>query len=544
VCLEVFVNPGVQETFNTAQIPRPYAVAFWPHYLAQVVSALHERPFSQDKISILDLQHRFMTNEHILRAWCCDTTWSTCSLATVKNIATLAGRVGNQELETLSREFQDWILICKTNPTEVFLPAAKVYAEEGLHGDAWIPITAIEAIAQIKALIENGDTLDMDIDKLSQPLPLTTIMEAVHWAGLEETPTWHRKLGVCLRTCDYMAEAMEHFEMALELNLSLLLARSGLAILYEGQAFHEKAIELELANATALSLSEQYQHQTATGDSDSVELRRELCTSYEFIARNYETLKDFAHALQFWRKAFDTKEVHHWWFVTYLHRLATSSASAPTPKEDQDRWTEIMHLLKEAEKRPGPGFDNDNNNISFLTHCIMQNPQPGDSISAEGFQPNFFAVIATAAQNTGSTDWLENAYKMAIRSSKSHVLSIVLKYCVIKMLKSWADHDQWKKAEPYIEDIAAIATLARAGTGDGPRSEALDLHRCSVQIARDFGLICVRRVLESDMDVEVVKHYCQKLERFSGAGVATLGAWSEDNFQADIYIYIEPCSSV
>ncbi|KAF2651762.1 hypothetical protein K491DRAFT_781634 [Lophiostoma macrostomum CBS 122681] len=487
-CLGIFVNPGMNEKLHAAQTLRSYAVDSWPYHLHEALSR-SEGKLPIEGTDILRALYRFLSDDRILSSWCCDATWPTFSLDTAIDISRWAERTEGIEKSCPEDGIEGWIQLCKKKPVEVFLPAAEVYAIEGLHKDDWIPVNAVENLAQIRALVTNEATLD----RCTQPLSLSVIFDAVKWAGLEETPTWHRKLAVCLRNCGHINEAMDNFEIALAQDPSLVLARSGLAILYQRKAHREQAIELELVNAS--TLSEQYQVSKDKGSK----LLKDLCESYEFIARNFQALDDSGNALYFWRKAFDTGEINNVWLCRYLHLLAIS------PKDD--RWTDIIYLLKETEKRQGP------DNANYLTHCILKNPESGDCVAPKGYVPNFFAIIATAAKHTMSTKWLEDAYEGAIRASKSHVTAILLKCCLIRLLKYFAN--QWSKAEPLIEEIADIAILAA-----NSRIEKLDL--CKLDIAQDFGLICVRKSLDGRLSPHRVGHYHRKLSKFYNSGVETL----------------------
>ncbi|KAL1597878.1 hypothetical protein SLS60_008365 [Paraconiothyrium brasiliense] len=216
LCLNVFVAPGENDRAKAAAILRTYARVHWYDHLQSSIS----RPFDAiDQLELLGILHSFLNEPDVLRGWCEDTPWTfyTEQVATVLNRCMEEWhRFDGAELDPT---LLDWVESCINGRIElVFLPAAKIIGEQGLHrdgfGDDWGPLRAITSIAQIRALIEDDDTLDT----LPDPPPLETLLKAVRWLDLEEDAVWNRKLAVCLRNLKYVKESIPYFERALQLD--------------------------------------------------------------------------------------------------------------------------------------------------------------------------------------------------------------------------------------------------------------------------------------------------------------------------------------
>ncbi|KAF2682294.1 hypothetical protein K458DRAFT_456173 [Lentithecium fluviatile CBS 122367] len=246
-CQDVFVGPGTAGRYEVAVALRAYATEHWFIHMEACIS-LPPLISPVHRGKAIERLHSFLNSTDALLEWCRDTPLSFFTQETTQSISQWPQVWSQDPGMRLDSKMETWIADCKTKPEMVFLPAAKIYALEGLHGEHWAPKPALSALAQIRALNEDDDTLDT----LPDPVPLQTILTAVKWASLEEAAAWHRKLAVCLRNLRYVNEAIPHFETAVRMDPYYTKTRGGLAQLYHEKRYFSKVIELELVNASVL----------------------------------------------------------------------------------------------------------------------------------------------------------------------------------------------------------------------------------------------------------------------------------------------------
>ncbi|KAF2791191.1 hypothetical protein K505DRAFT_281236 [Melanomma pulvis-pyrius CBS 109.77] len=480
-CLEIFVDPGEEGRLEAAQLLQTYAAQNWFYHLEKASVFLGEVS-EEDQLQIVKLLVPLLSQQPILRSWCEEIPWSFFTPKSAGTIASWANFTDIHGKEVQDATIDAWITTCKSKPVEIFLPAASVHAKEALHGHDWTSVESLRVIAQIRALVLDDRTLDLQPD----PMPIETMMEAADWDGLEQTANWHRKLAVGLRNCGYINEAVENFEIALHMDRNLISARHGLAVLYDDTGYHTKAINLQLENISLL-----LEQDMAEKEHDK---KVRLCTTYRFIARIYEKKKDTERALEFWRQTFDTGVMEDPWIFQYVKALAR------TPNES--RWGSIVSILKTLEERPGP-----NGSGSYLSHCLMKEIWP------ELCMPARFYIFATAAKKTGQTAWLDQAYQTAIAASNSHLTTIVLKVALTVLRKRFGG--RYDETAPLLEEIAETCILAQA-------AKIEDLDRCKRTIGNDFGLLCVRKVAEHGLNHKVTEHFRKMLTAFCDSGVPPL----------------------
>jgi tetratricopeptide (TPR) repeat protein len=481
-CLEVFVAPGEGESKKAAATLKTYARDHWYNHLQCSIS----QPFDTiDQMELLKTLFSFLNEPDVLRGWCEGTPWTFYNEEAATVLCSCIESWYQYESTEIDAGIRSWIKTSSRQKAEfIFLPAAKINGEQGLHrdgfGDDWPPLPAITSVVQIRALIEDDDTLDT----LPYPPPLETLLKAVRWLRLEENAVYNRKLAVCLRNLEYVAESIPYFEKALQLDESYVPARSGLAIIYRKQGYFTKALELELTNATYLT-----QQLKSRGNNEGI--TKELGRSYGLIAYCYGKIDNKAAAMRYWRLAAKTTYIVKWGIYAYLRFLWTS------PKDN--RWSEIIWLLKSMEQA-----QDDKENYSRLTACILENAYPKETPDA------FFRMLGRAAMEENCFSWLESVYHTAITQSKDHVTTIDLKMSLVELHRIFTE--DMPGAERLIEELLEIACLDE-------ESSIQQLERCKEKLGQDYCRICVRKSIHAAQDRVECDKYIARLTRLCRSGL-------------------------
>jgi tetratricopeptide (TPR) repeat protein len=167
-----------------------------------------------------------------------------------------------------------------------------------VHGPLY-PRSALRSLGRY----EEDDTLDT----YPHRIPAEVIVKGVVWCNLQQTPTWHRKLAVCLRNLNHLDKNVEHFEQALKLDPTLVEARGGFATVYKNKGYLHKVVDLELTN---ISLLKELIHTTSPLETtDTLRLTRQLCYSHEAVAHASQQTGDTLSAMRHWREAAMTGEI-------------------------------------------------------------------------------------------------------------------------------------------------------------------------------------------------------------------------------------------
>ncbi|KAF2829113.1 hypothetical protein CC86DRAFT_403770 [Ophiobolus disseminans] len=476
-CLKVFVDPGSGGLLESSKLLQAYVKHNW---ITHVEASLMSQPnitidtrTPSEHAEIVNLLYPFLSNNVIIRDWCHGIPWTFYNGNMIAAIVDSVTACSKQHPASILRQVQLWVSDCESNPTKVFLPLVRISVTECLHG-TWTALTSLSVVAQVKALVDGGDTPDT----IQTPVPSEVLISAARCIGLEETAPWHRKLALVLRNAKHHTEAIAHFERALELDSELVEARGGLAVVYEEQGHFNKVIELELQKVQILSKRGNTDG-TSRGELTALLGRKDLSRCYEMIANAHQEMQDSRMALRYWRKAAETGEVAIWATSQYLELLASSPSNT--------RWQETTELFQ------------------FLQHC--RRSEGYDRLMAmmfwkiwpENQQPEFYFMIATAAQETGQLSWLVQALEAAITSAewRSNLSVFILKLNLALLLEKYA-YD-YRRAEKLLEEIVHVASIKH-------QTPIEELERCKKVVARSFCHISIRKSAEAGRN-DCAKHY-------------------------------------
>ncbi|KAF2027702.1 hypothetical protein EK21DRAFT_102397 [Setomelanomma holmii] len=426
-CFEVFVMPGEGAWSESSRVLQPYAKQSWSHHL----QAADTRP--------IIVFHNFLNMEEATLQWPYGIPWAFYNERLLEALTRFTVIYNHSRSPALPAYIGSWLALCEKHPQQSLLPVAKV-------------------VAQIKALAEGDDTLDVLPDKLL----LGKLVSVAHWANLEQNASWFRKFGICPCNSGHLDKAIKHFDRALELDNDFLEARGGLANAYRQHGYYTKVVDLELTNAKILR-----GRIAALPEGDS---RKELCVSYEAVARTYERSQDTPMALKYFSMADETQLIQDWALSAYLQLLSEF--------RHETLWEDVSQLLEYLQRKEDMGGQNG------LTVHIHKHSWP------ETKQLGFFVMVATAARETGRLPWLIDAYHTAIEAAvnESHMSILILKLSLSRIYIDYAE--DFTQAEPLLEAIMEIASIKH-------QMPLHELEKIKKMLANEFCRICIRQLLAS-----------------------------------------------
>jgi tetratricopeptide (TPR) repeat protein len=506
-CLEIFVSPGEGAWREASRALQTYAKATWMKHIHILCSetdyARSESPSAYG--DLLHLLYAFLNKESAVRLWCRDLPWQSYTEVSAVMIAECIEIWAQYIPHESSSLLQQWVTDTKENPPIVFVQIARVNLHESLHGD-WYPFQSLAVVAQIKALVEGDDTLDCAPNQ--GKLSMNVIASALAWFTIEPNASWHRNVAICYRRSGHISKAIEHFQRALDLDPELVEARGGLAIAYQEQGYHTKAIDLELINAKILH------KRIATAelrDQDDTRSRQELSTSYETIAHDYWMLQDKMQALKYWRRAVATGHIRDKTLRDYFTVLAGV--------QDESRWQEVLHVLRILHE------SQDATGQNRLTKYIHRESWPYEE------PPEFFYMAATAARETSCLSFLIEAYRAAIVSaaSTSHLSVLILQLALVKLYKNYQYN--FVEIEPLMDEIIQVVSIQH-----DPKIR--ELEDCKENLARDYCQMCIRKAIAACNAGRVNSQYTHKVEALFKSGVFPYDITAKVIFREKTHLYL------
>lgn len=119
-------------------------------------------------------------------------------------------------LDQLADSDRQWVQSAKRNPGEYYFAAAKGLATRWLTSKWAVRDDTVLAIHGVVNLLHGSG--DDNIPNTFETVPISVILAAAEWPQFEKTALWHTNLAVCLQENEYYDEAMEHFQVALDID--------------------------------------------------------------------------------------------------------------------------------------------------------------------------------------------------------------------------------------------------------------------------------------------------------------------------------------
>jgi tetratricopeptide (TPR) repeat protein len=245
---------------------------------------------------------------------------------------------------------QDWIRSTKVTPVETFHAMVQLVARKWLQDQYWIPSICFQIILGYLRL-RKGEPFPEEA-RVDDP---RTIEDTAEWAGFERDALWHRRLAITLRENGFLNAAQAHFEHALELDPTMLIALAGLAMACERRNEMEKALELRC------NLVQQMRSELKCATEVKLEVRRQVAFYIKMAGDTCDALGKSEEAyqamLECWK--FDPSffgSLEYAFF--HLSRM--------------DRHEELMAILHEMQKQKEP--NNMPNQLVAWLDMICQPP--------------------------------------------------------------------------------------------------------------------------------------------------------------------------
>jgi hypothetical protein len=171
-------------------------------------------------------------------------------------------------------------------------------------------------------------------------------------------------------------------------------------------------------------------------------LHLKISGCYNQLAYGAELCKDQARTLEYYRKSIENN-MHYPTVVSYLRELHQA-------KDDKTRFQQTMTTLASLGSLPSE-CGNTNQLVAFLS---------GNLSWPAAWYEDWDKFMAQSAQETGSLQWLIEAYHAALKYSllhlKSHIHVLLLEACLLYLYRDYA-HD-YDTAEPLFEELGIVAS--------------------------------------------------------------------------------------
>ena len=467
---------------SASSIMLRYAKMYWHSHLKEAVQ-IFDDVVSTEKIEVGNLILQMLRDEAVVLRWSGVPAWSFFTLDTLDPIR--AWLEHSDVLVRLAEGDRLWVQSAKLNPGEYYRPTAKVSATRWLEDVLWIPKLCMLVIHSILNIL-HGRT-DGDMPKPLEAVPISVILTAAEWPKLEKTALWHRRLAMCLREYKYYDEAMEHFQVALDIDPGMWLAYSGMATTYAAQKKYEKAIELQKLSDSLIEglVSERLETKSKEQDSGwSLVASRGVVNTN--MASCYKARGDFNNALKSYRKAFEFQNLHF--------ELAYNCIEILADKEQDSH--EVIQLLKGMQDTV-PGTD-----WSRLTAMIWQ---------YFWWDEAFFVTCKKVAGVLEILPWMIEVYEVAAsaaRKNRKSVLALALEICICELYQA-AGYGEEKVVRMW-ERILKVTT----NPGAMEKSEMQD---CKDYVVDKYAPYCLEMARKIGSATPEAMHWVEKLEKLCKA---------------------------
>ncbi|ERF68631.1 hypothetical protein EPUS_07192 [Endocarpon pusillum Z07020] len=479
-CLNLICDPGLAKKAedSASSIMLQYAKLHWHTHLKEAVQVLDD-VVSMEKIEVGNLLLKMLRDEAVVFKWCGVPASSFFTLETLNPIRTWLEH--SDVLGRLAEGDRLWVETAKTNPGEYYRPTAKVFATQWLEDAFWVPKICMLVVHNILNILH--DRTDNDMPKPLEAVPISVILTAAEWPQLEKTALWHRRLAMCLREYKYYDEAMEHFQVALDIDPGMWLAYGGMGTTYAAQKKYKKAIELQKLSDSLIEGLVSGRLETKSKEQDS---RSGLTASRGIantnIASYYKATGDSNNALKFYRKAFE--------FQNLNYELAYNCIEILADKKQGSH--DIIQLLKGMQDMV-PGRD-----WSRLTAMIWQ---------YFWWDEPFFITCKETAEVLDILPWMIEVYEVAAstaRKNRNSVLALSLEICICELYQA-AGYAEEKVVRMW-ERILKV-------TSNPGAMEKSDMQACKDYVVTKYAPYCLEMARKLGSATPEAMQWVDKLEK-------------------------------
>lgn len=477
-CLELFCNDELaRKAQNSAQSMIPYALDNWYYHFCAVEPST-AKPSQRREIG--GLLVKMFGREAFMNNW---ASGVKMDLFTDDKVRTVRSWMADDDLvQSLPSEDQTFVKSSSELPALILKPLAKYIANKWLEdedeGEKWLP-TFCCSIVHGYISLERGTPCSLfDLNTAEG------IISVAKWPNLVETALWHRRLAMALQVrpgcevelqllttenrlyCEmWLADAgmaaddasLQHFTKALELDSEMWLARAGMAAVHVKKGDHKQAIELDKVTEHELKLM------TA---EKSPSIKFHLHTIQERIAMCYEALKDEENSLAYYR-------------VAQQNRRGCNDCTRKVLAKMRMKhlYKDTIELLKAMDREQVP-----TRNISRLTEFLLTHS------TNIGYYPK---IIALAARETDSLDYLTEVYRQAIHAARKFLSTITaswLELCLATIYDQYLG-EKMEAARTWDKIIETFAgSKEQTGMGDVKRLASFFLARYYYDRALNAGV--------------------------------------------------------
>ncbi|KAH0543160.1 hypothetical protein FGG08_002505 [Glutinoglossum americanum] len=473
-CLELLCDKKLMEKIKGSPSLLPYAAKNWQHHLRAVDPSKASRA---DCREIAGLLANMFRSESFMEAWAGEIP---PIFFCVDNIEMVRRWLDYKDIrDGLPPGDREWIQSTVDTPADTFLPLARYVAQRWLQDQWWIAQICCRMVYFFINL-QKGTPLSASA---SGPDTAQEILHVAEWAQFEKTALWHRRLAIVFREYAMYDNALIHFDKALQMDDTMWLARSGIAMLHMSKAEYEEAVRLHKVSEETL------QKMLVAEPQRSASIKSSLHSIQESVSECYYRLRDKETALEYRQKAFSNNNRCNDCINVCLNLLA-----------EKERYQDIISMLKGMDDEiPGQGY-------SRLTESFWKNQ----------FELAPFTMAATrASQETNELPFLIDAYHAAIAAAKKElrmVTASLLELCLAGVYYVHGEDQEravrmWKKIRKTFAASKVEAEMI---------------------FVKDEALTCLARhwfkmALGADKGSSLARRCVDKLERLAKFKVQTAG---------------------
>lgn len=431
-CLELICNDELaKKPQNSRQSMMPYVLDNWYSHLCAIEPSNTE---PKQRREIGGLLVKMFGRTAFMKDWAGRVGWT---FFIDDNVRIIRSWLADEDLvESLPSEDQKFVKSSSELPVLTFKPLATYIAKKWLEDEWWIPANCC-SIVHAYISLERGTPLNGSLAGLETA---EDIISVAKWPNLVETALWHRRLAIVLRERQEYNDSLKHFTKALELDSTMWTARAGMAAAHEQKGDYEQAIELD-------KVTEHELKQIPTENPARMKLY--LHAVQERIANCYEALKDEKNSLAYYR-------------IAQQNSRGCDTCTWKVLTKIKDLYNDIIELLKAMNGEQVPG-----QTISRLT----------ESLSINAYTGYYLTIVATAARETSSLDYLINAYSQAIYAEKKSLKLVVasrLELCLATIYNQYVGEK--KKAVRIWNKIIETFAGSKEQTELGRTKQAASVH--------------------------------------------------------------------